>query len=147
MVKRYIVNLTEEEKQELQKLVSTGKSAAYKIKNANILLNIDANGPGWTDSEAAAAFNCHPNTVVSIRKRFVEEGLEAVLTRKKTANPPRKPVCDGESEAKIIALRCSQPPEGHSRWTLRLLADKIVELEIVPDISHETVRKVLKKTS
>lgn len=145
MAKRYIVKLTEEERQELQKLVSTGKAAAYKIKHANILLNIDANGPGWTDSEAAAAFSCHTNTVVSIRKRFVEEGLEAALTRKKRANPSRKPVCDGESEAKIIALRCSQPPEGHSRWTLRLLADKIVELEIVPDISHETVRKVLKK--
>lgn len=96
-------------------------------------------GSCWTDSEAAAAFSCHTNTVVSIRKRFVEEGLEAALTRKKRANPPRKQESDGESEAKIIALRCSQPPEGHSRWTLRLLADKIVELDIVSDISHETV--------
>ncbi|NER34395.1 MAG: helix-turn-helix domain-containing protein [Oscillatoria sp. SIO1A7] len=90
----------------IQKLVSTGKAAAYKIKHANILLNIDANGPGWTDSKAAVAFSCHRNTVVSIRKRFVQEGLEAVLTRKKMANPSRKPfLCDGESEAKIIALR------------------------------------------
>lgn len=112
MAKRYIVRLTEEERQELQKLVSTGKAAAYKIKHANILLNIDANGPGWTDSEAAAVFSCHTNTVVSIRKRFVEEGLEAALTRKKRANPPRRPVCDGEFRCKDNSFALQSTPRG-----------------------------------
>ena len=146
MRKHYIVRLSDDERQELQTFVSTGKAAAYKIKHANILLNIDLNGAGWTDSEAAAAFSCHRNTVANLRQRLVERGLAAALERQ-PQKTPRQPVCDGEAEAKLIALRCSDPPAGHASWTLRLLADKAVELEIVPAISHETVRKVLKKTN
>lgn len=145
MPKRYIVRLTEEERQYLKDLVSTGKAAAYKIKHANLLLNIDINGQGWTDEEAATAFSCHRNTVANLRQRLVEQGLEAALERKPSSTSPRQRVCDGEGEAKLIALRCGEPPAGQARWTLRMLADKAVELEIVPAISHETVRQVLKK--
>jgi transposase len=145
MPKSYVVQLSQEERQYLKDLVSKGKTVAYKIKHANILLNIDVNGLGWTDEEAAIAFSCHRNTVANLRQRLVEQGLEAALERKPNQNPPRLPVCDGESEAKLIALRCGEPPAGQARWTLRLLADKAVELEIVPAISHETVRQVLKK--
>lgn len=147
MPKRYIVRLSEEEQQSLKDLVSTGKAAAYKIKHANILLNIDVNGAGWTDAEAATALSCHRNTVANLRQRLVEHGLEAALERKPSQMPPRQRICDGESEARLIALRCGEPPTGQARWTLRLLADKAVELEIVPAICHETVRQVLKKTN
>jgi transposase len=147
MPKRYMVRLSNEEQQDLQDLVSTGKTAAYKIKHAHILLNVDVNGPGWTDEEAATVFRCHRNTVANMRERFVEQGLEAALERKLRQTPPRQRICDGESEAKLIALRCGTPPTGRARWTLRLLADKAVECEIVPAICHETVRQVLKKMS
>lgn len=147
MPKRYIVRLSEEEQQWLKEFVSTGKAAAYKIKHANILLNIDVNGFGWTDEAAAKALQCHRNTVAHLRQRLVEQGLEAALERQPRPQPPRQRVCDGESEAKLIALRCGAPPAGQARWTLRLLADKAVELDIVPAISHETVRQVLKKTN
>jgi hypothetical protein len=143
--KRYIVRLTAEERETLTKWVSTGSTAAYKIKHANILLKVDADGPAWSDAEVGAAFSCHLNTVASVRQQFVEQGLSAALGRKKRQTPGRTPVCDGEAEASLIALRCSQPPDGRGRWSLRLVADKAVELEIVPAISHETVRKVLKK--
>lgn len=147
MPKRYIVRLSEEERRQLKDLVSTGQAAAYKIKHANILLSVDVNGWGWTDEEAAKAFSCHLHTVANVRQRLVEKGLEAALKRQPSSNPPRERICDGEAEAKLIALRCGEPPEGRARWTLRLLADKVVELEIVPRISHETVRQVLKKTN
>ena len=147
MVKRYIVRLTDAERRQLEQLVSTGRSAAYKIKHAHILLKADVDGPAWTDEQIARSFGCHRNTVGNLRERFVEQGFEAALERKKRATPARTPVCDGEAEAKLIALRCGPAPAGRARWTLRLLADKAVELEIVPAISHETVRQVLKKTS
>jgi transposase len=147
MLKTYIVRLSQEERQTLKELVSIGKGAAYKIKHANILLNIDVNGQGWTDEEAAAAFSCHRNTIANLRERLVNEGMESALNRKSRKTPPRQPIIDGEVEAKLIALRCGEPPVGRARWTLRLLADKAVELEIVPAISHETVRQVLKKTN
>ena len=147
MPKRYVVRLSEEERQLLKDLVSSGKAAAYKIKHANILLNIDVEGQGWTDEEAATVFSCHRHTVANLRQRLVEQGLEAALERKANPRPPRQRVCDGESEAKLIALRCGEPPAGQARWTLRLLADQAVEREIVPAISHETVRQVLKKTN
>lgn len=147
MPKRYVVRLSDEERQELQDLVSTGKATAYKIKHANILLNIDVKGQSWTDEEAATAFSCHRHTVANLRQRLVEHGLVAALERKPSQVLPRQRVCDGEAEAKLIALRCSKPPVGRARWTLRLLADKAVELEIVPAICHETVRQVLKKTN
>lgn len=145
MPKRYIVRLSEQEQQSLKNLVSTGKAAAYKIKHANILLNIDVNGAAWSDEQAASAFKCHRNTVANLRQRLVEQGLDAALERKPSHTPPRQRVCDGAAEAKLIALRCGEPPLGRARWTLRLLADKAVELEIVPSISHETVRQVLSK--
>jgi transposase len=147
MPKRYIVRLREEEREFLKDLVSTGKAAAYKIKHANILLNIDVDGQGWTDEEAATVFSCHRNTVANLRQRLVEQGLEAALERKPSQTSSRQRVCDGAAEAKLIALRCGEPPAGQARWTLRLLADTAVELEIVPAISYETVRLVLKKTS
>jgi hypothetical protein len=147
MAKQYVVRLTDEERRQLEELVSRGKAAAYRIKHANILLKVDANGPGWTNERTAEAFGCHRNTVANVRQRLVERGLEAALGRKKRATPGRQPVCDGEAEAKLIALRCSEPPAGQAKWTLRLLADKAVELEIVPAICHETVRQVLKKTN
>ena len=145
MVKRYIVDLNTDERKQLQQLVSIGKTAAYKIKHANILLKIDINGAKWTDEKAAQVFNCHRNTVANLRQRFVTQGLEFALKRKPRNSPGRKFVCDGEAEAKLIALRCGEPPMGYSRWTLRLLAQKVVEREIVSSISHETVRQVLKK--
>jgi len=147
MAKRYVVRLTDEERRRLREMVSKGRAAAYRIKHANILLNVDADGPNWTDERAAEAFGCHPKTVANVRQRLVEGGLDAAIERKKRDRPPRTPVCDGEAEARIIALRCGEPPAGRARWTLRLLAEKAVELEIVPAISHETVRQVLKKTS
>lgn len=147
MPKRYIVRLSEEEQQQLKDLVSTGKAAAYRIKHAKILLNIDVNGAGWTDEEAATGFSCHRNTVANQRQRLVEQGLEVAWERKASKTRSRQRVYDGESEAQLMALRCGEPPVGRARWTLRLLADKAVELEIVPTICHETVRQVLKKTN
>lgn len=145
MNKKYIVKLTQEEREYLNEIISKGKAAATKIQHANMLLKIDANSEGWTDEAAAGAFSVHPNTVRGVRQRFVEEGLEAALNRKKLPRPPRKPILDGEKEAKLIALSLSEPPEGRVRWTLHLLADKMVEMNIVESISHETVRKGLKK--
>lgn len=148
MPKRYIiVRLSKEEQEQLKELVSIGRAAAYKIKHANILLQVDENGAGWSDEATAAALHCHSNTVANVRQRLVEQGIEAALERKKRERPSCPQLCDGEVEAKLIALRCGEPPAGHARWTLRLLADKAVELEIVPHISHETVRQVLKKTN
>ena len=147
MNKKYIVRLSEAERSELSGMVDIGKAAAYRIKHANILLKVDADGPCWTDNQAAEAFNCHARTVRNIRQRFVESGFHAALERKKQSKPSRKRSLDGEGEARLIALRCGDPPEGFSRWTLHLLADKLVELNVVESISHETVRQTLKKTN
>jgi len=147
MSKKYIVRLTSDERKRLKVLVSKGRTQAYKIKHAHILLKADADGPAWTDEAIAEAFSCHKRTVEGIRKRFVLQGLEAALERKKRATPPRERILDGEKEARLIALSCSQPPQGRSRWTLELLADKMVELNIVDHISYQTVRRTLKKTS
>ena len=146
MPKKYIVRLSDEERQQLTELISKGKTAAYKIRHANILLKADADGPAWTDARIAESFSVSINTVMGVRQRLVEQGLEAALTRKKQDHPSRQPRLDGEGEARLIALRCSAPPTGHARWTLRLLADQAVALEIVEAISHETVRQTLKKT-
>jgi transposase len=148
-MKRYVVELTTEEQEELVQLVSKGKAAARKITHARVLLqaNESENGPAWTDQQISDAFGIHTNTIHDIRRRFVEDGFQAALVRKKQVRPSRKRIVDGEVEARLIALRCGQPPEGKGRWNLRLLADRLVELEIVPDISHETVRQALKKMS
>ena len=145
MNKKYIVRLTEQERDQLEAVIRKGKAAAYKIKHAPILLKADADGPAWSDTAIAAAFSVHTRTVAGIRERFVEQGLEAALTRKKQERPSQQPLFDGAAEAPLIALRCSEPPAGHARWTLRLLADKVVALDIVASASHETVRRTLKK--
>jgi transposase len=146
MNKKYIVRLTDDERQELIHLTKTGKAAAYKIKHAHILLQVDADGPNWSDDHVAKALRCHGNTVRNVRQRFVEQGLVAALVRKKQVAPSRQRLLDGATEAHLIALRCSQPPAGQAQWTLKLLAAKLVELEVVETISYETVRQTLKKT-
>lgn len=145
MNKKYIVRLNPEERQQLNALISKGQAAAYKIKHAHILLKADTDGPCWNDEAIAEAFSCHIRTVEGIRKRFVLEGLEAALGRKKQASPSRKRLLDGAGEARLIALSCSSPPDGYSRWSLSLLADKLVELNMVDTISYQTVRRTLKK--
>ena len=148
MGKTYKVTLTTEERQELLSIVSTGKNNAQRIKHANILLAVDevANAP-LTDQEAAKQFHCHVNTVANIRERFVMQGFESALERKKRETPPHQPIFDGRAEARLIAIACSTPPEGRSSWTMQLLADKCIELNIVEKTSDETVRTVLKKTN
>jgi transposase len=143
----YIVRLEAEERQHLEALVRKGKAAAYKIKHANILLTVDADGPNWSDEETAEAFGCHKNTVRNVRQRFVEQGLDSALERAKQARPSRERKLDGKGEARLIRLACSKPPKGRSRWTLKMLADELVALEIVDSICDQTVRRTLKKTS
>lgn len=147
MARKYVVRLGSDEREVLELLVKKGKTQAYRIKHANILLAVDADGPDWSDEEAAVAFGCHVNTVANVRQRFVEQGLEAALERKKQKSPSRERILDGEKEARLIALACSAPPEGRSKWTLQLLADKLVALKVVEAISDQTVRRTLKKTN
>lgn len=146
MKKVYIVRLTEEERCQLQEVIAKGRSAAHRIKHANILLKVDANGEAWSDEQTAMAFECHANTVRNVRQHCVEQGLEAALERKKLEHPPRKPILDGDAEAHLLAIACGKVPEGRAKWTMQLLADKMVALNIVPTISRETVRCCLKKT-
>jgi len=145
MNKKYIVTLTGEERNNLESIIKKGKTQAYRIKHANILLASDANGQNWDDKRIAKAFRCHMNTVQNVRQRFVEQGFDAALNRKKQKEPPRKPILDGEKEAKLIQIACSEPPEGRAKWTLQMLADKLVELEIAESVSDKTVGRVLKK--
>jgi len=145
MNKTYIVRLTGDERQALVQLTKCGKAAAYKIKHAHILLQVDANGPNWSDAPVATALHCHGNTVRNVRQRFVEQGLAAALIRQKQAQPSRPCLLDGAKEARLIALRCGPPPQGQAHWTLQLLADQLVALHVVETISYETVRQTLKK--
>jgi len=147
MQKKYVIELTSEERKQLTTLIQKGKTAGYKIRHAQILLKIDQSkqGPGWSDGKVAEAFGAHITTVERLRKRFVEEGLETALERHNRQNYTRK--LDGDAEAHLIALACSEPPEGHNQWTLRLLADKLVELKVVDSVSHMTVSRTLKKTN
>jgi transposase len=148
MKKKYIVTLTEEERQKLRALIGRGKGAARKLMHARILLKADQGpgGPGLGDSTVAEQVQAGRATVERVRKEFVEEGLEAALNRRKPRRQYRRKL-DGDGEAHLIALACSRAPEGRSRWTLRLLADRMVVLEEVDCLSHETVRQVLKKTN
>lgn len=148
-MKRYKVTLTAEERSSLQELIATGKAAAKKLTHARILLKADAapGGPAWTDARIAEALEVNPRTVERLRQRFVEQGLDAALARKKQDRPSRPRTLDGKAEARLIAVACSQPPQGRVRWTLRLLADKLVELAVVDTVSTETIRRTLKKTS
>lgn len=147
-MKKYTVTLTEEERTELHKLTNAGKGAARRLTHARILLKADAapGGPAWIDTDIAEALDVSIATVERVRQRFVEEGFEAAMDRKPRLRPARQPKLDGRAEAHLIALACSAPPEGRTRWTLQLLADKLVELELVDTICDETVRRVLKKT-
>ncbi len=146
--KRYVVTLTPDERTQLEGLTRAGKRSARTITRARILLLTDQGdgGPGWEDRRVADALGCGHRTVERIRERFVTEGLDAALTHTTPANPPRQPVLDGAAEAKLIALACSATPDGRRAWTLRMLADKLVELEVVEAVSYETVRRTLKKT-
>lgn len=148
-MKKYVVTLTTEERHDLSALITAGKGAAPKLAHARILLKADAapGGPAWADERIAEALEVSRASVERVRQRFVEQGLEAALVRKKPDRPPRSSALDGAAEARLIALACSRPPAGRAAWTLRLLADKLVEVEVVASVSHETVRQVLKKTN
>lgn len=145
MVKKYIVRLSLEERESLRAIVKKLKGTSQKIRRANILLKADINGPNWSDAQIAEAFSCRVQTVENTRRRFVTEGFEAVLNRKKRDRPPRPKILDGKQEAEIIALRLGEPPSGFANWSLRLLAEQVVELGIAEAISYETVRRTLKK--
>lgn len=147
MNKRYIVRLTGDERSQLEGLISKGKADARKIRRAQILLKVDADGARWTDEKTAEAFGVHESTVCFVRERCVLEGLESALNRKRQTRASRERKLDGAGEAHLLAVACSQPPQGRVRWTLRLLAGRMVELNVVDSISHETVRQALKKTS
>jgi transposase len=148
-MKKYKVTLTAEERNSLQGLIAAGKASAQKLAHARILLKADAapGGPAWIDARIAEAVEIDVTTVERVRERFVEQGLEAALVRKKQDRPSRERKLDGQAEARLVALACSDPPRGRARWTLRLLADKLVELEVVDTVSTETVRQALKKTN
>jgi hypothetical protein len=146
MQKKYIVRLSKEECNTLREVIKKLKGGSQKARRAQILLKADADGPAWTDSRIAEAFGCRRQTVENMRQRFVESGFQETLDGKKRANPPTEKLLDGEQEAKIIATRLGPPPKGYANWTLRLLARKVVELEIVEAVSYETVRRTLKKT-
>jgi hypothetical protein len=147
-VKKYVVKLDAAERNRLQALLSKGKSSAKQLLKARILLKADASehGEGWSDGRIVEALDTNMSMVTRVRQQFVEEGLEAVLSRKQRESPARTPIFDGEKEARLTALACSTPPEGHARWTLRLLEDKVVELGIVEAASDSTIGRVLKKT-
>jgi hypothetical protein len=147
MQKKYVVRLTEEERETCRLTVKKLKGTSQKVRRAQILLKADADGPAWTDQRIAEAFSCRIKTVENIRQRLVQEGFEAALERKRRETPPMEKLLDGEQEAMVIATRLGPPPQGYANWTLRLLARKVVELEIVESISHETVRQTLKKTA
>jgi hypothetical protein len=146
MPKRYIVRLTDEERQTLVQVVGKFKGSSQKVRRAQVLLKADGDGPGWTDARIAEAFGCRTQTVENIRERLVTQGFELTLDGRRRDKPPRQKLLDGEQEAKLIAMRLGSPPPGFSNWTLRLLAERVVALEIADSISHETVRRTLKKT-
>jgi len=147
MKKKYPVILSDTERDELKRLIAAGSAPARKLTHARILLKADQSpeGPGWVDEKVAEAVETSQPTVSRVRKQYFEEGLEAAINRR----PPNREYhrkLDGEQEARLVALACSEPPEGQARWSLRLLADRMVELEVVDDLSYQTVRRTLKKT-
>lgn len=146
MNKKYIVRLTDAERAVCEGTIKKETGKSQKLRRATILLKADADGPGWSDATISQAVGCRTRTVENVRQAFVLDGFEAALVRKTRATPPTPKLLDGAGEAKLIALRLGQPPAGFGRWTLRLLADQMVELEVVGSISPETVRQTLKKT-
>jgi hypothetical protein len=149
VAKKYVLKLTAEERAELEQLVKKGKAAGWKRQRAQALLQCDQglDGPGWTDALLAAAYGCSTRSLESWRQQAVESGPLSLLQRKPRLTPPVAPKLDGEQQARLTALACSQPPTGSARWTLRLLAERLVELEVVDTIAHETVRRALKKAT
>jgi len=147
-VKKYVVRLSAEEREHLQALIRKGKSPAKRLLKARILLKADVSeaGEGWSDSRIIKALDTSASMIYRVRKQLVEEGFEAVLSRKPRMTPPVAAIFDGEKEAKLIALACSKPPKGRARWTLRLLENKVVELGIVERASDSTIGRTLKKT-
>jgi hypothetical protein len=146
MNKKYVVRLSDDEREVCQEIIKHLKGSSQKFRRAQMLLKADADGPGWPAIRIAEAFNCRAQTIEHLRKRLVTEGFAWALEGKKRRDPPTPCKLDGEAEAKLLAMRLGQPPAGYGHWTLHLLADELVVLEIVDAISHETVRKVLKKT-
>ena len=147
MQKKYIVRLTDEERDTLHGVIKKLKGSSQQVRRAYILLKADADGPNWSDQDIAEAFSCRRKTVENIRQRLVTGGFTRTLYGEKPLSPPRQKRLDGEQEAQIIALRLGQPPAGFANWSLRLLAEQVVELAIVDTVSHETLRKMLKKTA
>ena len=147
MQKKYIVRLTDEERATLTEVVKKLKGSSQKVRRAQILLKADADGAAWTDTKIAESIGCRTKTVENIRERLVTLGFAVTLNGKSREQPPRPKLLTGEQEAQVIATRLGPPPKGFANWSLRLLAEKVVELEIVPAISHETVRQTLKKTA
>ena len=145
MLKKYIVRRTDEERETLQQVVKQFKGSSQKVRRARVLVKADAEGPGWTDAKIADAFDCRTKTVENIRERFVTAGFEVTLHGQPRLQPPCPKLPDGAQEAKLIALRLGAPPPGFSNWSLRLLAERVVALEMVEAISYETVRRTLKK--
>lgn len=143
--KKYIVRLTESEREICRSVIGKLKGTSQKVRRAYMLFKADADGPCWTDSQISDAYGCRIKTVENIRQRFVELGFDKTLNRQTSLNAGAKKLLDGTEEAKIIAMRLGPPPAGYGKWTLRLLARKIVELEVVEKISYETVRQTLKK--
>ncbi len=148
-MKKYLVTLTADEREQLNTLIAAGKASAQKLAHARILGKADQadGGPAWTDQRIAEALEVSTDTIGRVRQRFVEQGLGAALVRKKQDQPSRQRVLDGAAEARLIAVACSEPPDQRKAWTLKMLADKLVELEVVESVSTETVRRVMKKTS
>jgi len=147
MNKKYIVRLSAKERQTLREVVKKLSGSSQKVRRAQMLLKADVAGPAWTDAEIAEAFESRTRTVEKLRERFVTEGFEQTFQGKPRAQPATPKILGGKQEAQVIALRLGRPPKGYANWTLRLLARKVVELEIVPAISHETIRATLKKTA
>jgi hypothetical protein len=148
-VKKYVVKLSDDERERLNTLIHRGKHPARQLTKARLLLKADASeaGEGWSDSQIAAALDTSVDTVARTRQQLVEEGFEAVLARKHSPASARTRIFDGAAEAKLIALACSDPPKGRKRWTLQLLEEQVVELKIVDRTSDNTIGRTLKKTS
>lgn len=147
MKKKYIVRLSDEEREELHRITKTLSGSSQKVKRANILLMADVDGPGWTDERIAEAYRCRRQTVENVRKRLVESGFREAFDGKTRVKPPTEKLLNGEQEAKIIATRLGPPPKGYANWSLRLLARKVVELEIAESVSSATLCRLLKKTA
>ena len=145
MEKKYIVRLDDQEREELEQIVAKLSGSSQKVRRANMLLQADANGPGWTDQQISEANRCRTKTVENVRQRLVERGFRETLEGRRPENPPRGKLLDGTQEAKVIAARLGGTPKGYANWTLRLLARKVVELEIAEAISPQTVMRTLKK--